>query len=106
MDDAKDTNLNNEEDNADARHQLSTQLFVEQPLAIDQTPPSRLSGIVGVVLKAKCNYFGPSEVKNKPVETEHGESLTPQVVSEGPKESWDSKEVWFAGTHSDMYVAD
>jgi hypothetical protein len=106
LDDAKDTNLNNEEDNADARHQLSTPLFVEQSLSIGQTPPNRLSGIVGVVLKAKSDYFRFSKVKNKQVETEHYESLTPQVMSEGPKESWDSKEVWFAGTHSDMYVAD
>jgi hypothetical protein len=106
LDDAKDTNVNNEEDDADTRHQLSTQLFVEQPLSNDQTPPSRLSEIIGVVLKAKSDYFGRSKVENKRVETEHGESLTPQAVSEYPKESWDSKEVWFAGTHSDMYVSD
>lgn len=100
FDHAKDTNLTNDEGNADAHHQLPTAPFVEERLSTASSAPP---GISEVVPKAIGDYFKTSKVKKNQVETEHSDPVTPEVAC---KESWDSKEVWFAGCHSDMYVYD
>ena len=44
------------------------------------------------------------EIKKLQLEAEGSLSTASLARDEHPKESWNLREVWFAGTHSDMYV--